>query len=139
MTSFMSEQDLQLLHGMNGLHNQLLEGLTDADLAFSLPGNPTLGEMFRENGEIEGLYTESFKTFKQEFVYGTSDPAVATSAAKLRAWFQQLDAEMDAALGALTDQDETRTLERTGFPLPPRRQLEIYYQAVLIFFGKLSI
>ena len=66
MNSLMTEQG-EWLKGTHGLRAQLLGVLTDADLKFSLPGNPTLGEMFREEAEIERSYADSFKTFKQTF------------------------------------------------------------------------
>ncbi len=128
-----------ILKGTRDLRNQLLAGLTDADLAFSLPGNPTLGELWREDAETERAYTDGFKNFKQAFEYGNSDPALAGSVDKLKAYFQALDAEMDAALEALSEDDlKSRTVDR-GWATPIRMNLDFYLQAILIFFGKATI
>jgi hypothetical protein len=133
----MTEQG-EWLRGMHGLRGQLLDGLTDADLGFSLPGNPTLGEMFREEAEIERSYADSFKSFTQTFEQGKSDPALATRLDQLKAHYQALDADLDGTLEALSEADIERNIER-GSSLSVRSQLQVYFQAVLIFFGKATI
>jgi hypothetical protein len=117
-----------------------LASLTDADLAFNPGGQAmTLGELYREMGEIQHTYTESLKLFKQDFSYRHPDPSIATRVDRLKAWFAQLDDEMKNAVSALSDADvDTRTIER-GFPAGIEQQLDIYLQALLIFAGKLSI
>jgi hypothetical protein len=138
MNSLMTEVG-DILRSTQDLRNQLLSGLTDADLRFSLPGNPTLGELIREDAETERIYADAFKTFRQAFEYGTSDPALATSVDKLRAYFQAIDADMAAALEAFSEDDiKTRTIDR-GWATPLRMNLDFYVQAVLIFFGKATI
>lgn len=128
-----------ILTGTQGLRAELLSVLTDADLSFTLPGNPTLGELLREDAETERLYADAFKTFKLKFEYGFSDPALATSIEKLRAYFQAVDADLIAALEALSDEDvQSRTIDR-GWGVPLRMNLDFYVQAVLIFFGKATI
>ena len=137
MNSLMTEQS-EWLSGMHGLRSQLLDVLSDADLGFSLPGNPTLGEMFREEAEIERSYADSFKTFTQTFESGTSDPALATGVEPLKAYYQTVDADLIAALTAMSEADLDRNIER-GFSLSVRSQLQVYFQAVLIFFGKATV
>lgn len=137
MNSLMTEQG-EWLTGMHGLRSQLLNVLTDADLGFSLPGNPTLGEMFREEAEIERSYADSFKTFAQTFESGTSDSALATNLDQLTAYYQAVDADLIATLTAMPEADLDRNIER-GSSAPVRFQLQIYFQAVLIFFGKATI
>ncbi len=108
------------------------------DLGFSLPGNPTLGEIFREEAEIERSYADSFKTFKQTFESGKSDPALATNIDQLKAQFQLIDTDLDGTLETLSEADIERTIERgAAYPVPT--QLQIYFQTVLIFFGKVTI
>jgi hypothetical protein len=52
----------------------LLQALTDSDLIYKLPGdNPTLGELCREFGDVEHSYIQSFKTFKHDWSYRTTD------------------------------------------------------------------
>src|SRR5579871_6112412 len=138
MNSLMTEQG-DWVKGMHSLRASLLDVLTDADLKFSLPGNATLGETFREEAEIEQSYADSFKTFKQTFETGKSDPALATDLAKLKAYFQQVDADLDAALNGLSEDDIKKNIERNGFSLDAKTQLSVYTQAVLIFFGKATI
>ncbi len=138
MNSLVTETG-EILRGTRDLRTQLIGVLTDADLSFSLPGNPTLGELIREDAETERIYADAFKTFKQTFEYGTSDPALATSVDKLKAYFQAVDADMDAALEALSEDDiKSKTIDR-GWGAPLRMNLDFYLQAVLIFFGKATI
>jgi hypothetical protein len=61
--------------------------------------------------------------------------------ARLSAWFQTLDTGLKAAIEALSEEDlQTRTIDRgDGFTLLPRIQLEIYKEALLIFYGKVSV
>lgn len=128
------------IEGSHPMRTEWLASLTDADLAFNPGGQAmTLGELYREMGEIQHSYTESLRLFKQDFSYRHPDPSIATSVDRLKAWFAQLDDEMKAAVSALTDADvDTRTIER-GFPAGIEQQLDIYLQALLIFAGKASI
>lgn len=123
------------------LRNRLMDALTDADLAFQLPGaNVTLGALCREIGETEYAYVQSFKTFKADFTYRNPDTELESSLSRLRAWYQQLDAELQAALEALTDNDvQNRVVERDGFQLPVHLHLDVYREALLIFYGKVSV
>lgn len=63
---------------------------------------------------------------------------VETSVSKLKDWYQTLDAELEATVSALSDEDFEKMVER-GFAVPLKTQLEIYLQALLIFFGKVTI
>lgn len=50
------------LHETQRLRYDLLQTLTDSDLAYKLPGdNPTLGALCREIGEVEYSYIQSSK------------------------------------------------------------------------------
>jgi hypothetical protein len=126
------------------LRDQLLDMVTDNDLVFRLGGtNVALGELCREIGEIEHAYVESFRTFRQEFNYRHSDPAIDTSVAALRAWYTELDRRLVAALEALSEKDMGRHIVRSDFseaefsPVPTA-QLTNYREALLIFYGKAS-
>jgi hypothetical protein len=50
-----------------------------------------------------------------------------------------LDGEMQAALSALSNDDLTKTIQHGGFAPAVDVQLQIYLQALLIFFGKVTI
>lgn len=122
------------------LRGQMLDLLNEADLAFALPGNATLGELCREIGETEHCYVESFRTFTLNFEYRTEDPTLASDLSRLRDWYARLDADLHAAVEALTDDDcENQLIDRGGWRIPPRIQLEIYKEALLIFYGKASV
>ncbi|MBL8153248.1 MAG: hypothetical protein JNM70_03615 [Anaerolineae bacterium] len=129
------------VEGSNGLRDELLKSLSDADLAFSPGGqNVTLGALCREMGEVQHSYIESLKTFKQDFSYRSTEPGLEGSTARLRAWYQALDAEMKAVLSAMTEEDTHKMIDRGGgFALPVSLQVDVYLQALLIFFGKASI
>jgi uncharacterized membrane protein YccC len=131
----------ELLTMTHALREQMVSLLTDADLAYRLPGaNPTLGKLCREWGEVQHAYTESFKTFKQDFSYRTEEPGVETSVEWLTAWYKTLDAEMAAALEALSEADiQSRVVDRGGWSLPVTANFHTYREAVLIFGGRASV
>lgn len=129
-----------------GLRIQLTELLTDPDLEFR-PGGATasLGELCREIGEIEYAYIESFRTFRLDFGYHQPDSRVEHSMDALSSWYARLDGELMEVLESLSeDEIANRRIVRTDFdvddfsPLPPV-QLDIYREALLIFYGKVSV
>lgn len=129
------------LPGMNALREQMLDLLSDADLAYRLPGNNlTLGELCAEMGYIQQVYTDSFRTLSQNWEHRDSHPETPLSVAGLRAWYHTLDADLLAALEPLSDDDlRARIVNRGDFQVSSRVQFEIYHEAVLIFYAKASI
>ena len=128
------------IEGTHGMRTQLLDTLSDADLAFSPGGqNMTLGALCREMGEVEHAYIQSLKTFKQDWSYRNSETGLDGSVARLKAWFHALDEEMKATVSALSDEDAKKTVNRNGYEMPVELQLDVYLQALLIFFGKATI
>jgi uncharacterized damage-inducible protein DinB len=139
MNRFMQEK-WSWIEGSHGMRTQLLDILSDADLAFNPGGqNMTLGALCREMGEIEHSYVQSLITFKQDWSYRNKQADLDSSVARLKAWFQTLDDEMKATVSALSDEDLTKTIDRGGFTMPVELQLDVYLQALLIFFGKATI
>ena len=139
MTNKFMKEQWSIFEGTHGMRNQLLDGLSDADLAFNPGGqNMTFGALIREMGEIEHSYIESLKTLKQDWTYHNAEAGLDTSVAKLKAWFASMDAEMKSACEKLSDEDLKKTVAR-GFDVPVETQMQIYLQAVLIFFGKATI
>ncbi len=129
----------EVLHETEAIRGQILDSLNDADLAFSLPNNPTLRELFEEMGAIEAFYSESFKTLRQDWAtFRPTAPHPMTSIAALRAWFAALDGELHSLLMGFSESDLDKIVER-GFSLPVRVQAGIYREALLIFYGKLSV
>jgi len=128
------------------LRNELTELLADGDLAFR-PGRgaASLGELCREIGEIEHSYVEAFTTFRQDFTWRNPDPEVEHSVAALAAWYAVLDGGLLAALTALTEDDvANRRIARNDFDIDdfsplPAQELDIYREALLIFYGKVSV
>ena len=123
------------------LRDELMAGLSDADLAFTPGGeNPTLGALCRELGETQHAYVQSFKTFKIDFSYRRDNDAYLGSVAKLRDWYTELDLALEAALETVTDEDvATKTMDRGGFETPVHISLDLLREALLIFYGKVSV
>lgn len=122
------------------LRGQLLDVLSDEDLLFRpFPDTLTLGQLCHEIGQTEESYIESFKTFEQNWDY-LNDPLVQPeSVAALRAWYKRLDTELKAVVSALTDDQINNGSIKRGFEARPNIQLDIYKEALLIFYGKASI
>lgn len=139
MNRYMQEK-WSWIEGSHGMRSLLLDMLSDAELAFSLGGQTmTLGALCREMGETEYSYIQSLKTFKQDWSYRNTDKGIEGSVAQLKAWFQTLDEELTATVSALSDDDLQKTVDRGGFAMPVDTQLDVYLQALLIFFGKATI
>ena len=128
------------IEGTHALRVQLLDILSDTDLAFSPGGqNMTLGALCREMGEIEHSYEQSLKTFQQDWSYHNEEAGLESSVARLKAWFQTLDDELKATVDAFSDEDLQKTIDRGGFAMPVELQLDVYLQALLIFLGKATV
>lgn len=133
-----AEQEFGILHETQAMRNQLMDMLTDADLAYALPGNSTFGELCWQIGAVQRTYVDSFKTFTLGFDYGSPDAAIASSVERLKAWFKAMDDEMDNAISALSEDDaQNKQIDRGGgFMLPIRPQIHVYREALLIFYGR---
>ena len=124
------------------LRNQLMDILDDADLEFRPGGeNLSLGALCVQMGEVERSYIDSFRTFEQDFSYRNEDPALERSTERLSTWFRELDAELRTVIEALSENDvNSRVIDRGGdFQLRPHVQLEVYKEALLIFYGKADV
>ena len=123
------------------LRNELMDTLSDKDLNFSPGGeNPTLGELCRELGETEYAYVQSFKSFKIDFSYRTNDDSYLSSVAKLKSWYQHLDEDLEAVLEQIRDEDVVnKRMDRGGYEVPIHISLDIFREALLIFYGKVSV
>ena len=124
------------------LRDQLMALLEDDDLAFR-PGehNPTLGALCREMGEVQYAYIQSFTTFKMDFSFRNEEPDLESNVEKLRAWLTELDGQLKEVVSGLSEEDvSNRMIDRgPNFTLPPRIQLDVYKEALLIFYGKASV
>jgi uncharacterized damage-inducible protein DinB len=125
--------------GTHKMRDGMLDTLTDADLKFNPGGaNMTLGALCKEMGEVEHSYLESLKSLKQDWSYRNQEQGLQESVSKLKAWMQMLDEEFSKMVTEMTDDDLKKNVDR-GFPCNVETQLQIYLQALLIFFGKSSI
>ena len=140
MNRFM-EQKWAMWEGTHGMRSEILDTLTDADLAFNPGGkNMTFGALWREMGEVEYDYIQSLKTFKLDFTYRNTEAGLETSVASLKAWFAKLDDEMKTILSALSEDEMQKNVMRaSGYEAPMDFQMDAYLQAILIFFGKTSV
>jgi hypothetical protein len=124
------------------MRDQLMDILEDQDLAYTVGGeNADLGALCVDIGETQVSYIDSFKTFTQDFSYRQEEPGMNRSVARLKSWYAALDAELKSVLKALTENDlRTRLVDRgAGFELPIHIQLEVYKEALLIFYSKVSV
>ena len=132
----------QELPGIHDLRDQLMDMISDQDLAYKLPGsNPTLGELCEEMGYIQQVYIHSFKTGKQDWGYRDSQMEATNSVASLDAWYKKLDAELVEALSGLSEDDvHHKQIDRgQGFTPSPSVQFLCYHEALLIFYAKASM
>lgn len=122
------------------LRTELLDAITDTDLAFSPGGsNPTLGELLVQMAEIEHSYLQGVTTLTQGWGF-RADAGMARSVGRLRAWFDELDTELTAAVGGFDDDDLSRGVTReSGYVMPIEISLDAYVQATLINVGKSSV
>lgn len=124
------------------LRDQMMAILNDSDLNFTLGGNnKILGALCVDIGEIEYSYIHSFQRFEQDFSYKNDEPGLEKSVARLTAWFQELDQNLKNTIESLSQEDiSNRVIDRgPEFKVPPQIQLEIYKEALLIFYGKSSV
>jgi hypothetical protein len=135
------EEKWSWIEGTNGMRTELMELLSDADLAFNPGGeNMSLGALCREMGEIEYSYLQSLKTFKQEWSYHNTEAGLDSSVARLKAWYQTMDDDLKTTVSAFSDENFKKSIDRaSGYGMPVETQLDIYVQAMLIFFGKVTI
>ena len=135
----MKPEELNILHLTTNLRTAMMDSLTDSDLAFRLPNNPTLGELCRNMGDVERSYIDSFKTLKQVWDVKNTEPGLDDSVERLKAWYKTLDEEINSVLSAIPDADfQTKIVDR-GFPMPLGGQFHTYREALLIFCGKCSV
>jgi hypothetical protein len=124
------------------LRYDLMRTLTDSDLAYKLPGdNPTLGELCREFGDVESCYIQSFKTFKHDGLFHSTEPELATSVARLTAWYTTLDNEFETVVRGFSENDlHHKQIDRGhGFTPSLYVQFQIYHEALLMFYAKVSV
>lgn len=123
------------------LREQLLDLLEDKDLSYTQTGNPSLGRLCVEIGEVEQSYIDSFVTFTQDFSFHSDNPELISSVNQLRTWYRELDINLRSNIENLSEHDIAEKLIDRGpdFKIPATTNLEIYKEALLIFYGKASV
>jgi uncharacterized damage-inducible protein DinB len=128
------------LEEVRGMRSQLLDILSNADLAFSPGGqNMTLGELVRRMGDLEHVYIQSLKTGRRDLSYHNMEAGLEHDITRLKAWFQALDEELLETISAFSKEELTKRVDRGGFPSTVEREIDHYGEALLIFFGKATI
>ena len=136
----LAEREIPLLEQTLSLRTQLLDILGDADLAHAMPGNPSLGALCREAGELEEIYTDSFRTFTVDWRERPAPGGAETKVSVLREWSSRSDAALKAALCALSEEDvQGKQIDRGDYSVPVGVQFHIYRESILIFCGKASV
>ena len=130
------------IRGHHSMRDHLLTVVSDADLAYKLPGqNPTLGELLVELGDIQGVYTHSFETSSLDWAHRQLPHPAPITIASLRSWYEAQDDAMNSALSQFSEADlQVDRIDRgNGFVASPFVQVQIYREAVYIFYGKFSV
>ena len=130
------------IRGHHSMRDHLLTVVSDADLAYKLPGqNPTLGEVLVELGNIQGVYTHSFDSLTLDWAHRQLPPPAPITIASLQSWFKAHDEAVNSALSRFTpDELQVDRIDRGhGFIASPFVQVQIYREAVYIFYGKFSV
>ena len=136
----LAEREIPLLEQTLSLRTQLLDTLGDADLAHALPGNPPLGALCRESGQLEEIYTDSFRTFSMDWREPPAPGGAARKVTVLREWYARSDAALKEALCALSEEDVLgKQIDRGDYSVPAGVQFHIYRESILIFCGKASV
>ena len=141
MNRIMKDQ-YPLLRLYQSLRNQLLEIIDDNDLQYSPGGtNTTLGELCRRIGEVQESYRRSFLTFEQTFDPQATDLELPSDVAGLVGSYEELDQALEEAVSSLSEEKiKNQKIDRgAGFLVSPSVQIEIYKEALLIFYGKTSV
>jgi len=137
----MQDREMNVFYETTALRTQMLETLTDVDLTFALPNNPSLGDLCRGMGHVEAAYINSFKTFKHDWGVRAANEERTNTVEGLKVWYKTLDEEFAAILKAIPDEDlQTKTIDRGGsFIVSLGAQFHIYREALLIFCGKCNV
>jgi hypothetical protein len=130
------------IRGHHSMRDHLLMLVSEADLGYKLPGqNPTLGELLVELGNVQGVYTHAFETLALDWSHRQFRPPAPITVAGLQAWFVANDDAMRNALAGFADEQlQIDQIDRGhGSVVSPFVQVQIYREAVYIFYGKLSV
>lgn len=131
-------QKSTLIDLTHNLRTEILNAISDADLDRTLGGTTlSLRALLLEQAGFQGAYTELFRTFALRFDQTVPDESLRLEAIKAK--FEALDAEMIAALEALSNEDLARSVDRGSHKIPLEITFFTYRESVFIFAAKASV
>ncbi len=96
-----------------------------------------MNSQIQEFWELNRMYTPLRDQLMESL---TDDDSYLTSVDKLKTWYKQLDEELESALEAVSDEDvANKQMDRDGYMAPVHISLDILREALLIFYGKVSV
>lgn len=135
-----AQQEFAILDQTWNMRHELLNVLTDDDLAFKIEGNPTLGDVLAGLVATEQRYADSFTTGKHDWLMTLDDPDLATSVEALKAGFAKTEVAFKNAFANLSDDEaNTKMIDRHGMHLPVRVHFHVYREAFLIDHAKVVV
>ena len=137
MNTFATEQ-LPLIDMTLNLRHELMDALSDEDLAFKITGNPTLGGLMKQFAETEQQYADSFVTGKHDWSL-MLEPELATSVSALKARFAKSEKAFKDNLSSLSDEEVGKIIDRQHIQIPATVQFHIYREAFLIYSAKIVV
>lgn len=137
MNKLIAQKD-NLIDLTHNLRTEFLNAITDADLDKTL-GGATLSvrDLLLEQAGFQRAYTRLFQSFELRFEDTVPDASLRLEAIKTE--FSSLDAEMIAALAALSNDDLTRGIKRGSYTIPLEITFYTYRESVFIFAAKASV
>ncbi|GGR25673.1 DinB family protein [Deinococcus ruber] len=135
------QQRTHMIDLTHSLRDDVFKAISGSDLEFS-PGADahTLRGLLLQQADIQAAYAQSFRTLHLSF--GEATPDQQQSAQELQEHFARLDAELLAALDALSDDDLKRPHDPRGLKAPGytvETSFYTYRESVLIFAARASV
>ncbi|WP_293913673.1 hypothetical protein [Deinococcus sp.] len=134
----LTPQKAALFELTHNLRSEILAALQGEDLSFSLGAQTlTLRQLLTEQGQIQASYTRLFETL--ELTFDASAPGSLSTVPEFTAWFTRLDADMWAALCALSNEQLDQPVQRGSHAVPLGMTFYTYRESVFIFAAKASV
>ena len=134
-----AEQQMPILNQTLNMRHELLDALTDADLAHRIDGNPTLGELLKEAAEVEQQYADSFTTGTHNWSTRLDDD-LATRIEALRAAFARSEQALKDNFGGLSETEvQSKMIDRIHMQIPASIQYHLFREAFLISMAKVAV
>ncbi|ULH14087.1 DinB family protein (plasmid) [Deinococcus sp. KNUC1210] len=135
------QQRTHMIDLTHSLRDEVFKPISESDMEFSPGGSAhTLRGLMLEQADIQAAYAQSFRTLHLSF--GDATPDEQQNIQELRAHFARLDAELLAALEALSDEDLKRPHDPRGLKAPGytvETSFYTYRESVLIFAARATV